>query len=217
MEHLPEQYSVPGIANGQRWRSTPKCREQRTAEHEILVPVENVISYLLAHPLRETYRSFLDLNSRLRSPEPSAGRMEAFYELLETRASPRARVSDDVVPWRPNRGIYLLVEELTADSGAEREFASLHKRQTPDLLETPGVAGLWLFGSSSDYPGGVDIAGTFRISILYLDSDPATVAASIAPKLRERWESLPGAPWLAAPFESIVEWNWRRLLEPAGP
>jgi len=52
MEHLPEQYSVEVIKNGQRWRSTPRCRAQRSAEHEVLAPVENVISYLLGYPLK---------------------------------------------------------------------------------------------------------------------------------------------------------------------
>ena len=55
MEHLPEQYSVEVIKNGQRWRSTPRCRAQRSAEHEVLAPVENVISYLLGYPLKESY------------------------------------------------------------------------------------------------------------------------------------------------------------------
>jgi hypothetical protein len=50
----------------------------------------------------------------------------------------------------------------------------------------------------------VIVEGDFRISILYLDGDPATVAAALSPKLRERCGTLPVTPYLAAPFESLI-------------
>ena len=35
LDHMPEQYQIPGMVLGQRWASTPACRAVRAAEVEV--------------------------------------------------------------------------------------------------------------------------------------------------------------------------------------
>src|SRR5262245_10704660 len=38
LDHMPEQFPIPGIAFGQRWVSTPACRAARLYEDPALAP-----------------------------------------------------------------------------------------------------------------------------------------------------------------------------------
>ena len=217
MDHMPEQYSLPGMLNGQRWRSTPRCRQERAAQHDDLVPVENAVCYLIGDPPTPTLEDFIALGRTLadvgRYPQVIPSRFLGAFELLEARAARRVLVSDEVVPWRPNRGIYLIVERLTDPSAAGQFLREVHLRQIPALLDVPGVAGVWWFGTTPRYRHPTFTKGNFRATICYLDDDPAAVAAGLRPVLEDWWERGPVEPWLAAPFESVVQWNWQRFLE----
>jgi len=88
-------------------------------------------------------------------------------------AARRVVVGADVVPWRPMTGAYVVIEE--------------GRESSADLVDVPGVAGLWWFD-------GIDIPAPFQgsckglqITVCYLDDDPLVTAEAIVPVLAERW------------------------------
>ena len=57
-------------------------------------------------------------------------------------AAPRDQISGEVVPWRPHRGVVLIVEEPTGpDSDVAAWRHREHAEHMPELLAVPGVAG----------------------------------------------------------------------------
>ena len=176
-----------------------------------------MISYLLAPPARQTYEAMLAHSQSLPPdrdrPEGGEVLLDSFFDPLDARASARAGVSAQVLPWRPNKGVYVLVDELASVPAAARGYLEAHQGAAPSLLATPGVAGIWLFGSDRAFPGVLAsrCEGHFGVSILFLDDDPATVGARLAPIVARRCAGMPAAPLLAAPFESIPQWNWERF------
>src|SRR5689334_3300540 len=51
LDHLPEQYQLDGLRNGQRWVSTPACRAARAASTEPFDAVDHIVQYLFAEPV----------------------------------------------------------------------------------------------------------------------------------------------------------------------
>ena len=65
LDHLPEQFPLPGIVYGQRWVSTPACRAARAVSEQPLDPVHYVTCYLMADPIEQTLDDFFVLGARL--------------------------------------------------------------------------------------------------------------------------------------------------------
>ena len=61
LDHMPEQYQLPGLVLGQRWASTPACREARAAGVEGWSEVDHVVCYLMGNPVDETIDDFFAL------------------------------------------------------------------------------------------------------------------------------------------------------------
>jgi hypothetical protein len=53
--------------------------------------------------------------------------------------------------------------------------------------------------------------GDYRMTVCYLDDEPATVGERLGPVLDRMWRSAPVRPLLAAPFESVIPWDWDRF------
>jgi hypothetical protein len=218
LDHMPEQYQVPGIVFAQRWASTPACRAAREAEVDTWSLVEHVVSYLMGEPVDQTIDDFLDLGRRLGDMGRFSHHLPNEYlsalGLLESHAAPRALVSPEVVPFRPNRGIYLAVEAPRQDPAWDDYLRRVHAEVLPRLLEHDGVAGAWVFSTSPRYERRSFSPGRRRITLFYLDEDPATVGADLGPALSKAWEGAPTTPLLAAPFESMMHWDWQRFSPP---
>ncbi len=124
LDHMPEQYQLPGLVFAQRWAATPACRAVRVAGTEGWAMVDHVVCYLMGSPVDQTIDDFFTLGRHLAELGRFAGALPAQYvgalRLLETHAAPRALVSAEVVPFRPNRGIYLVVEEPVEGTEHER-------------------------------------------------------------------------------------------------
>jgi hypothetical protein len=131
--------------------------------------------------------------------------------LLEALAAPRTLVSDEVVPYRPHSGIYLIVEEPTGEVTQDDYLQRLHTEVLPTLVSVPGVAGALTFGTTPAIRLPSFTPGRYRITTCYLDDDPATVGQRLAPVLERIWEDAPVRPQLAAPFESMMIWDWDRF------
>ena len=201
LDHMPEQYPLPGIAFGQRWVSTPACRAARAADEELLRPIHYVTLYLMTEPVEETLSEFMELGRRLsrlgRFHRHRRAHLSGPFQLAETYAAPRVLVSAEAVPYRPNRGVYVVVEEGAGD-------AVPPPVEVRPVLETAGVAGVWAF---TERAGRAGAAGR-RITVCYLDGEPVEVAGGLRPVLEARWREGRARPVLAGPFESITPWRW---------
>ena len=216
LDHMPEQYQLPGLVGGQRWASTSSCRAARAAEADEWAAVAHVVCYLMGEPLDQTLDDFLDLGQKLADMGRFSHRLPSVYtgalRLLETHSAPAALVVPEVVPFRPNRGVYYVAEEPTGEEGWDDYLQRAHSETLPELLSVPGVAGAWIFGTTPAIaPRRNIMPGRYRMSLFYLDDDPAAVAERLAEPLRRSWKDAPTRPLLAAPFESMMIWDWDRF------
>lgn len=220
LDHMPEQYQLPGLLFAQRWASTPACESARAAAVDEWADTAHVVCYLMGNPVEETLDEFFTLGRVLAEKGRMARSLPRQYlaglRLLEAQAAPRTLVSSDVVPYRPHRGVYLIVEEPTGVATQDDYLQQLHTDVLPSLIAVPGVAGALTFGTTAAFLRPSFSPGRYRITTCYLDDDPATVGQRLAPVLRRIWEDAPVRPLLAAPFESMMIWDWERF-GPASP
>ncbi|MBU6266591.1 MAG: hypothetical protein KGN34_03560 [Sphingomonadales bacterium] len=200
LDHRPEQYRLSGLRNAVRLVSTPACRAARAASREAFDRVDHVMTYQFAGT--GSMPGFGDLGAALhdvgRMPLrlPSLGYLTA--RLASKVAAPRAVAGADVIPWRPALGVYLLIEQghLPAD----------------DLVSAPGVAGVWTYhGEKAPEPYPGDATGQ-QITCCFLDADPVASAAELGLRARARWATGQVSGLLAAPFHTIVPFDWTRHL-----
>ena len=218
LDHMPEQYPIPGVAWGQRWVSTPACRRARAVDGGRLAPIHYVTLYLMTDPVPETLREFAALGKHLhevgRFHEHRRSLLSGPFAAVAALASPRALVSPAAVPFRPCTGVYVLLETLV--EGASPDAV----RRPPDaaVLEVAAVAGAWSFASGQDLVDTGDMAGRWRagahrVTVCYLDGDPLEAARALDEVLVPGGHESPGTgdalePVLAGPFETITPWRW---------
>ena len=201
LDHRPEQHRLRKLRASFRLVSTPACRAARAADHGRFKATDHLMTYLFTD--LAALHDFNALSEALRqagrapSLLPSVER--AVYRLAGMAASPRIKVGADVLPWWPNRGVYVLVERGEAPGR--------------DLVETPGVGGAWWGGAEPLGPPFCtrDNSG-LHITYLFLDHEPAEVAQRLRPLLRKRWKETSVEPLLAAPFHGLVNYEWSRYL-----
>ncbi len=204
LDHRPEQYRLAGLRNSLRLVSTPSCRKARAASVERFDAVDHVMTYLFSDP--GALNPFSELGAALHE----GGRMPLRLPTVEFMtatlagkvAAPHAVAGADVIPWRPARGVYLIIEtgEVPADS----------------LVEVPGVAGIWWYrGGVAPEPYSTDNSG-MQMTYCYLDDDPVVTAERIGEHLQRRWASSDAVGLLAAPFHTLVPFDWSRYVPGAG-
>jgi hypothetical protein len=221
LDHMPEQYSIPGVRLATRWRADDACVAARLAASEGLDPVRHAVGYYMGDPIDETLRSFLQLGRRSaemgRYPEPATSHLLGAFHLQHGDASPRALVSGEALPFRPHRGVVLLVEAIVDEPAAAAWARWHHTDHVPELLAAPGVAGVYCFRSSTllgvgEAQGerfGVPVwnPGLRFVTVVYVDDDPLATLAAVEPLVRARWTSGAVAAELAAPFRSMVSYE----------
>jgi hypothetical protein len=205
LDHMPEQHVLAGIVLGQRWVATPPCRAARLVSAPLLDPTHYMTLYLMADPIEETLSQFFDLGARLRAAgrffDARRSHLSGPFALVEARAAPGLAVSGEALPFRANRGVYVVVE---AGAGTEDEQAQ--RSRTTHLLEVDGVAGVWRFKAERPTDGRWR-SGDHTITLCYLDADPLAVAQDLGPVL-DGGAVMGAEPVLAGPFESIRPWEW---------
>lgn len=201
LDHRPEQHRLPKLRASFRVVSTPACRAARAASDERYDAVDHLQTYIFSDV--SAMDAFVELNNVLHA----AGRTpyllplveRAGYRLDGMAASPRIRVGADVLPWWPSTGVYVLVER-GAEPGTE-------------LACVPGVGGAWWGGAEAlEPPASTRDTVGLQVTYCFLDDDPATVAERLRPLLEKRWARAPVEPLLAAPFHSLVPYEWDRYL-----
>lgn len=210
LDHEPEQHTIPGILAGTRWRADDGCVTARAVATPALAEVRHAMAYLIGDPEEQALRDFAALGARLRSegryPVAATAHLLGAYELVVAEAAPSAAVSAGAVPFRPHRGVYLVVEE--GQPAADRGREALR-----GVLEEPGVAGVLRFAATSALGRGSDQGRRFGIpawdpagrwiTVVYVDGDVLEVSARVEPRLRRRWGH-GVTPELAGPFRSMV-------------
>ena len=208
LDHRAEQHRLQGLRGSLRFVSTPECRSARAAGDSRYEATDHVMVYLFAD--QGSMDAFYGLGEELFRAGRMQDRLPAvegdLYLLQGKRATPRAVAGADVLPWRPARGLYLLVEV-----GAT----------APDhLVEIDGVVGVWWAAADSEriearpWFGSVTSAaeGVKQVAFCFIDGDPIDVAHRIQPALAERWADGSVKPLLAAPFHTVVPFEWDRHL-----
>ncbi len=203
LDHLPEQHRIAAVRSGARWVSTAACRAARAASEARFDQVDHLVTYLFGAPLAQGLDAFFALGADLRQAGRMPVRLPAVelggYELLGMVAAPRVRTGADVLPWRPHRGAYLLVEEGAVAPANE-------------LTSVAGVAGLWSFRGTASLHARLASTAGLHLTLCYLDDDPVTTAARLATALERRWAPGGPRPLLAAPFVTVAPWAWDRSL-----
>jgi len=204
LDHRPEQHRLAGLRQSLRLVSTPACRAARAASIDRYDAVDHVMTYLFSDPW--ALYPFNALGAALheggRMPLRLASVEFLTADLAGNVAAPRAVAGADVIPWRPALGVYLVIERGHAPADT--------------LAGVPGVAGAWWYhGRLAPEPYRTDARG-LQITYCYLDDDPVATAGRIGDALRGRWESGEVDGLLAAPFHTLVPFDWTRHL-PGGP
>jgi hypothetical protein len=199
LDHRPEQHRIAGLRQSIRLVSTPACRVARLVSSEQFDAVDHVMTYFFAADAAfDRFRTLSTALNGLRRPFRLPSVFAAYFQFAGKMASPKAIVGADVLPWRPARGVYILIER-NAQSPA-------------GLVNVDGVAGVWWHrGGPSPEVGHSDNTG-MQVSYCFMDEDPIDTAQQLRVPLEKRWANGEGVPLFAAPFHVLVPFEWNRFL-----
>jgi hypothetical protein len=214
LDHMPEQYQLPGIQLAQRYIADGDYLRSRLVVAGDLDQVGNVVNYLVGDPVQQTHDDFMELGPRLaergRFPQRRPVLQIRMPALLSWYAAPAALIGAETVPFRPHRGVIVVVEEPTGtDTAAWLHW--LHTVHDPVVLSTPGTAGVWMYGSTNTWKLHPATQGDRQyITVIYLDEDPLAVSKVLAAQLQERGRSGAVRPLFAGPLRSMIQWEaWK--------
>ncbi|WP_300265741.1 hypothetical protein [Microbacterium sp.] len=220
LDHRPENLALPGVAWGDRWEVAEG--DSPLVSGELAGDVDFLAMYWFREPVDESVAAWDALGEASfqwgRGPLiPGIRRpMLAFFRPVKGYAAPRALVSADVLPYRPNRGLHVTITRFDDPHGeaAHAAHAREDREVIPALLDVDGVAGAWSLSfshpqrhsslplaSSPDEP-----PGSMRVRLVYLEEDPAAVTPTLLDAERSFGER-EGALVLSAPVRTIVPWQ----------
>jgi hypothetical protein len=211
LDHMAEQYQLPGIQYALRYIADGAYLDSRIVATGHLEQVGNVVNYLVGDPVQQTHDDFMELGPRLREmgrfPETRPLLQLRMPALLRWYAAPKALISAEVVPFRPHRGVVMIVEEPTgADVSSWLQW--LHTDHYPAALATPGIAGAWMYGSTNTWNLQPSTQGEPQYtSVIYLDDDPLAATKALTPLAEERWRSGAVRPLFAGPLRTMIDWE----------
>ena len=203
LDHRPEQYRLAGLRHSLRLVSTPECRAARAFSAAPYDAVDHVMTYFFTED--GAFDQFGALSSALggeRRPFRLPPIDAAYFSVAGKVAAAAAIAGADVIPWRPARGVYLILERIIEQSST-----------TPaEFVNVEGVAGIWWHeGGAPPLSGFADNSG-LQLSYCFLDDDPLLVAQRLQEPLQQRWSNGLVEPLLAAPFQVLVPFEWDRYL-----
>lgn len=200
LDHRPEQHRLSAVRASLRLVSTSACREARAAGRDRYDAIDHVMTYFFNDA--SGLDGFLDLAKALMGADrklPLLPPVErGVYSVQAKAAAPRVKVGADVLPWWPIRGVYLLLER--GDAPADR------------LLDVDGVAGVWSAASLAVDGKMASAKAGQSVTYCFLDDDPIAVAERLRPVLATRWDKAGVEPLLAAPFYTVVPYEWDRYV-----
>ena len=182
LDHMPEQYPIPGIAYGQRWVSTPACRDGPCGERRAARP--GALPHVLPHDRagRGDAAGVLRARPCAREgrPLPPAPARAAVGAVPRARRRRRAACADPrrvgAVPAAPR---YLRRRR----GERARRTAPRTKLRSWEYQASPGCGR----SDPGEHPSRTrGSRATERITVAWLDDDPLAVAAAIEPIERDR-------------------------------
>jgi hypothetical protein len=201
LDHMPEQYPLDGVAYGQRWVSTPACRAARAVSEPPLDSIHYMTLYLMTEPVERTLREFMQLGRDLhavgRFHLHRRAQLSGPFPLRGTAVAPSVLISAEAVPYRPNLGVYVEVEELPDGDDPAVGEALIRGVHLPALCALPGVAGAWSFADEHR-----------RVTVTWLEAPPLDMNDRLAPVVASRRASSTGRTLFAGPLETIAPWQW---------
>jgi hypothetical protein len=219
LDHMPEQLPLRGVAWGQRWVATPACARARDAAEAPLDRVHYLTQYLMTDPVDATLDEFwrwgAQLNAMGRFHRHRHSHLNGAFLLAETYAARRIRIAPEAVPYRPNRGALVVLEDPLEPRGLDAYDEWLHLVHWPDVLEVPGVAGIWNFAELDKSRAIENRRAARRLTMLYLDDDPPGVLERLR-KRESEWRAAGRMPDFSqtvrtlyrCPFQTIIPWQW---------
>ena len=199
LDHRPEQQRLTSLRTSFRVVSTPDCRAARAAGDPRFDATDHVMTYLFTDlaAMDEFNALSVALREAGRAPSLLPTVERAAYRLDGMAAAPRIKIGADVLPWWPAK--------------APTSWWSAESSPPADLVDVPGVGGAWWGGAEPlDPPFCTRDNGGLHISYLFLDDEPPAVARRLQAPLRRRWSTSGVEPLLAAPFHSLVAYDWGR-------
>ena len=191
LDHLPEQFTVDGITFGQRWVRSPRCGTAEAVTSRLLEPFHYMTLYLMRD--EGSLPGFFALAKRLAAEDRFFAARRSLlsgpFEVVGQWAAPRVAVSPGAVPFRPSKGVYVVV-------GPPLDGAA--------LVDHHGVAGAWQFADGD--------AGR-TITVTFVDGDLWQAAAALGPACAGGGGEVP--EW-AGPLERVdaFRWDWFATLTP---
>ena len=204
LDHMPEQMPLDGIVYGQRWVRSPACVAATARAEPPFDLVHYLTMYLMADPINATLDSFFalgrDLARKNRFFQARTSHFAHPLKVTATKASPRILVSDEAIPYRPHRGIYVIVEGSGYDpqsNEAERAW----------FEHTADTAGIWEFATSTEFEGRRPTSSGYTVTVIWIDGDVFAAAANLSNQLDAVITSQ-SSLLFAGPFEVITPWQW---------
>jgi hypothetical protein len=201
LDHRPEQHRLSRLRASFRLVSTPACRAARAASVAPYDATDHLMTYLFTDVAG--LPEFSELNTVMakvgRTPYLLPTVQRAVYRLDGTIAAPHIKVGADVLPWWPAKGIYLLLER--------------GQTAAAELIDVPGVCGAWWGGALPMAPPYTSSPNDgLQITYCFLNDDPVQTAQRLRPILEQRWSRSGIEPLLAAPFYTIIPYEWDRYV-----
>ncbi|OBJ10434.1 hypothetical protein [Mycobacterium sp. 1465703.0] len=200
LDHRPEQHRLAAVRASLRLVSTPACRSARVVGDGPLDAVDHVMTYFFTgtaglHDFNELSTALGNAGRKLPLLPPVE---RGVYDVQDRMSAPGVKVGSDVLPWLPVRGAFVLVE---------RGSAALKP-----LVEVDGVAGVWSALSRRVDASLASARENQSITYCFLDDDPVATADRLRPVLTARWAESRIEPLFAAPFFTIVPYEWDRYV-----
>jgi hypothetical protein len=223
LDHRPENLALPGVIFGERWVRTPDCAQALPTAPTDFASVHYMTMYWLREPVETSHLEWMDFGTTAThlGRRPDLGwatrPLVAPFVPLKGYVNRRVLISEEALPFRPTRGIFVTVTRLGDNLEASERLARWYDRvRVPDILECRGVAGAWTFVSEDSYParrspGGSAGGSGIRVHVYFLDQDPLLFAEDLLAR-QKTWE-LPEeieaeTPLFTSVLRTIVPWEW---------
>ena len=216
LDHMPEQYQLPGLVFGPALGFDPGLRSGTGGRGGRLGPDGPRRLLPDGQSARRDHRRVLHAGAGPGRDGPLLPVAPKQYLAgLRLLACPRRTARAHLRrsrPLPPQPGDLPHRRRATGDPGCRTSTSNACTPTCcPTLVSVPGVAGALAFGTTPAIRRPHLQPGVYRITSCYLDDDPATVGERLAPVLKEIWKDAPVRPVLAAPFESMMIWDWDRF------
>jgi hypothetical protein len=173
----------------------------------------------MGEPIDATLEEFHALGQHLhavgRFHEHRRSRLSGPFTVTSRHAAERVLVSAESVPFRPNRGVYVVVRDGSVLAGDASSTEALqrhgHVEDEPmagSLLEVDGVAGVWTFATDRRFDTHGWRPGDKTITVCYLDAEPLAVTSRLSELVRAEAGETGRSVVFAGPLETITPWRW---------